>query len=84
MQQRPNLFDPRAVLRPVKAWPGNTGASRNVIATASLDGPCARRTAALQVGTKERPSGANKGTASSKEEIDEIVNNLYPPKVCER
>jgi hypothetical protein len=20
---RPNLFDPRAVLRPVKAWPGN-------------------------------------------------------------
>ena len=37
MQQRPDLLDPRAVLRPVKAWPGNTGASRNIIATASLD-----------------------------------------------
>ena len=36
-QQRPDLLNPRAVLRAVKAWPGNTGASRNVIATASLD-----------------------------------------------
>jgi transposase len=55
MQQRPDRFDPRAVLRPVKAWPGNTGASRNVIATASFDGPCARRAAA--------PAGRDEGTA---------------------
>jgi len=39
MQQRPDLLDVRAVLRPVKAWPGNTGESRNVIAPAILDGP---------------------------------------------
>jgi Transposase IS116/IS110/IS902 family len=40
---RPALLDSRAVLRAVKAWPGNTGASGEVIATASLDGPCAAR-----------------------------------------
>jgi hypothetical protein len=56
MQQRPDLLDPRAVLRPVKAWPGNTGASRNVIATASLDGPCPRRAFA--------PAGRDEGTAA--------------------
>ena len=35
--------DPRAVLGPVKAWPGNAGAKGKPRATASLDGPCARR-----------------------------------------
>ena len=38
MQQRPNLLDPRAVLRPVKAWPGNIGASRNITANAIAPG----------------------------------------------
>src|SRR5258705_8053382 len=33
---RPDLLDPRAVLRSVKAWPGSVGASSKVIATASL------------------------------------------------
>jgi len=31
MQQRPDLPDARAVLRPVKAWPGNIRASRNPV-----------------------------------------------------
>ena len=77
MQQRPDLLDPRAVLRPVKAWPGNTGARRNVIATASLDGPLrAARSSYPQARTKERPLGANKGTARSKETIDDLANNF--------
>jgi len=54
--------DPRAMLMPVKTWPGDTGASRTVIATASLDGPCARRAGRTQAGAKERPLAANKGT----------------------
>ena len=53
----PDLLDPRAVLRPVKAWPANTGASRKVIATASLDGPYARRASA--------PAGRDEGTGAS-------------------
>jgi hypothetical protein len=60
MQQRPNLLDARAVLRPIKAWPGNTGASRNVIAPASLDGPSARRACAL--------AGRDEGTAARHEQ----------------
>jgi transposase len=58
--KRPDLLDPRAVLRPVKAWPGNTGASRNVTATASLDGPCARRARAA--------AGRDEGTAARHEQ----------------
>ena len=57
-----------AVLGPVKAWPGNAGARGEPSATASLDGPCARRLRdTAQAGTKERPPGTNKGTAHDKE-----------------
>src|SRR5438132_1239938 len=41
MRSRPDPPEPRAVLAAVKAWPGNTGASRNVIATATVEG-CAK------------------------------------------
>ena len=40
---RPELLECRAVLGPVKAWPGNARARGKPTATASLDGPCARR-----------------------------------------
>jgi hypothetical protein len=63
MQQRPDLLDPRAVLKPVKAWPGNTGASRNVIATASLDGPL--RATPLRT---RRPGRTNGRQARTKEQ----------------
>src|SRR5262245_20609607 len=56
MRQRRNLPDPRAVLGPVKAWPGNAGARRKTSATVSLDGPCARRVCA--------PAGRDEGTAA--------------------
>src|SRR5438874_1444208 len=84
MQQRPDLLDLRAVLRPVKAWPGNTGASGNVIATASLDHPCARRTFA--------PAGRDEGTAARHEQrnsmkqgdVDDLASRELPAEVCER
>jgi hypothetical protein len=56
---RLDLLDPRAVLRPVKAWPANTGASGKLIATASLDGPCARR-ASARAGRDEGNGATNK------------------------
>jgi hypothetical protein len=52
MRQRPDLLDRRAVLRAVKAWPGNAGARRKPSATASLDGPCARRACARRPGRR--------------------------------
>ena len=62
MQRRPNQRDPRAVLGAVKAWPGSMEARGKARATASLGGPCARARLHAQAGTKERPTGANKGT----------------------
>jgi len=38
MKQRTDPLNPRAVLGPLKAWPGNTGAKGKPSATASLDG----------------------------------------------
>jgi transposase len=58
--QRPTMNDCRAVLGPVKAWPGNTDASGKAIATASLDGPCARRV--------RTPAGRDEGTAARREQ----------------
>ena len=60
MMQASDPLDPRAVLGPVKAWPGNAGASRKPSATANLDRPCARRILHLQAGTKERPLARTK------------------------
>jgi hypothetical protein len=37
-----DLLDPRAVLGPVKAWPGKLGARDEASATASLGRPLAR------------------------------------------
>jgi hypothetical protein len=67
---RPELLDPRVVLRPVKAWPANIGASGKVIATASLDGPCARRASA--------PAGRDEGTAARHEQRNgkEIIDDM--------
>ena len=66
--RRPDPLDPRAVLGPVKAWPGNAGARGKPSATASLDRPLrAARSAHAQAGTKERPQGTNKGTARNEE-----------------
>jgi hypothetical protein len=66
--QASDPLDPRAVLGAVKARPGNAGASRKPSATAGLDRPCARRNRRLQVGTKERPLGTNKGTGRNEEQ----------------
>jgi transposase len=63
MWWRPVQPDPRAVLEPVKAWPGSMDARGKTRATASLDGPCARRTCTRRPGrrngrqarTKEQP-----------------------------
>jgi hypothetical protein len=79
---RPDLLDRRAVLRPVKAWPGNSCASGKGIVTASLDGPCARRTLGC--------AGRDEGTAARREQrnslkqarkiIDDIAQRVYPPR----
>src|SRR5262245_35613761 len=37
-----------------------------------------------QAGTKERPPSTNKGTACSKEIIDDLVSRELPAEVCER
>ena len=60
MKQPPNPLNPRVVLGPVKAWPGHAGARGKARATASLDGPCARRTSA--------PTGRDEGTAAARHE----------------
>jgi hypothetical protein len=39
MKQRSDRLNPRAVLGPVKAWPGNAGARGKANATANLDRP---------------------------------------------
>ena len=58
--KRTDPLNPRAVLGPVKAWPGNAGARGKASATANLDGPCARRISA--------PAGRDEGTAARHEQ----------------
>lgn len=53
-------LDPRAVLGPVKAQPGNAGASRKPSATAGLDRPARDAIDVLRAGTKERPLARTK------------------------
>ena len=52
---------PRAVLGPVKAWPGSKGARGKTSVTASLDGPWRAARLRAQAGTKEWQKGTNKG-----------------------
>jgi hypothetical protein len=59
----PDPLNPRAVLGPVKTWPGSTGARGKTSATASLDGPERAARLRTQVGTKEWQQGTNKGKA---------------------
>ena len=54
--QSSDPLDPRAVLGPVKAWPGNGEAKGKPRATASLDRPCARR--------DRQYAGRDEGTAA--------------------
>ncbi len=54
-RQRPDRFECRAVLGPVKAWPGRAEARGQRSATANLAGPCARRL--------RMPAGRDEGTA---------------------
>jgi hypothetical protein len=54
MRSRPDLFERRAVLGPVKAWPGNASARGKVRATASLDSPLRAARLQAQAGTKEQ------------------------------
>src|SRR5215471_5573571 len=76
MKQRPDPLNPRAVLEPAKAWPGNARARGKTRATANLDGPCARRTS--------EPAGRDEGTAARHEQrnsanpetIDDVITNL--------
>jgi hypothetical protein len=67
MRRHPNPFKFRAVLEPVKAWPGSAEASCKAGATASLDGLLRAARLRAQVGTKERSSGTNKGTNANEE-----------------
>jgi hypothetical protein len=60
----PGPHERRAVLGPVKTRPGNTRARPKATATASLDSSLrATRLCSRRPGHKERPPGANKGTA---------------------
>src|SRR5258708_17089349 len=67
--------NPRAVLGPVKVWPGNTGATRQA-RRPTLTVPARGAPLHPQVGTKERPPGTNKGTVQSQEAIDDVINTL--------
>jgi hypothetical protein len=67
MRWRPLQRNPRAVLGAVKAWPGSMEARDKACATASLDGSLRAARLHAQAGTKERPPGANKGTAADEE-----------------
>src|SRR6201993_4545446 len=60
MRWLPVQRNPRAVLGAVKAWPGSTDARGETCATASLDGPCARRV--------RGPAGRDEGTATRHEQ----------------
>jgi hypothetical protein len=59
----------RAVLRPVKAWPGSAAARCKPSATASLDGPCARRPCAS--------AGRDEGTAARRKQRNSIKQGSY-------
>ena len=63
MRWRPVQREPRAVLAPVKAWPGSRDAGGKTSATASLDGPCARRVCTRRPG---RRNGCQARTKVSK------------------
>jgi len=58
--QASDPLDPRAVLRAVKAQPGDVGASRKLGATAGLDRPARDAFDVLWAGTKERPLARTK------------------------
>src|SRR5262249_38660322 len=62
---RTDVLSPR-MLR-IKAWPGNAGARGKASATASLDDPLRAARLHAQAGTKEQPSGTNKGTVRNEE-----------------
>ena len=79
MRRRPELLDPRAVLGPVKAWAMLEQAA-SYARRPALTAPARGAPSLPQAGTKERPPGTNKGTARSKETIDDVHNNLYPPR----
>src|SRR5262249_17719012 len=83
MRSRPDPLDPRAVLGPVKAWPGNAGARGKASATASLDDPLRAARLHAQAGTKEQPSGTNKGTGRNEEQWMR-EQPPFPAEVCER
>jgi Transposase len=63
MRWRPGQRDPRAVLGPVKAWPGDASAQGKASATANLDSPCARRA------RTRRPGRRNGRKARTKEQL---------------
>ena len=69
MRWRPVQRNPRAVLGAVKAWPGSIEASGKACATASLDGPCARRVCC--------PAGRDEGTTVRRERSNRIKQGDY-------
>jgi hypothetical protein len=66
--QASDPLDPRAALGPVKAQPGNAGASRKASATAGLDRPCARRDRRSAGRDEGTALGSNKGTERYEEQ----------------
>jgi hypothetical protein len=80
MRRRPNLPDPRAVLGPSRRGLAMPEQVTRQAGRPALTAPARGAPVRPQVGTKERPQGANKGTARSKETIDDVINNPYPPR----
>ena len=81
MRCRPDQLDLRAVLGPVKAWPGSTGSERQDQRDGQpLTAPCARRVCVRRPGRRKRRQGTNKGIGSNDDLIDDAANSVYPPR----
>jgi transposase len=61
MRCRPDQLDHRAVLGPVKAWPGSKEREARPARRPAFDGPLRAARLPAQAGTKERLQGTNKG-----------------------
>jgi hypothetical protein len=83
MRYRPDQLDHRAVLGPVKAWPGSKGARGKISATASLDGPLRAARLRAQAGTKET-AARHEQRKGSNGDLSMTQRAALPAEVCER
>ena len=73
---RPDRGQPDAVLATVKAWPGGGRVCGERVATASLDGACARRPGACAGRDEETALGSNKETDWKRTEAHQVSPSL--------